>query len=696
MNMKKKIFSGVLTLLVLGCFATAQPAAASSPTLSLSGTGDGDSVQVNVTGTANSSVILAYLKSEGLQTSYLGNTNTNGSFSTDISTAAYGISANSLVHVMVGGINGSQSADVAWPYSSAGNLALDKTSLVLALGQSATVTAYNNGTNLIYLSSNSNPIVANANINGNQISITAGNYGSTVVTVCAQASTVTCANTYISVQNTGSSPLAFSQNNMGLINGQSASVNIYGGTGSYLLTNNSNSNIISANVSGATVNLTANATSGFAAITICSSDLSACGIINANIGANNTKAISFNQASPTMSIGQNLVINISGGGSGTYSILSNSSTSIVGASISNSSLNLNALTGGSTTIIVCSSMGSCGSVITTVIGGNTSGGAIALSQNNLWLLVNQSFGLTVSGGTSPYNVLLGNSSIATATVNGSIVTITGVNAGSTTISVCSAAGGCANLSVLINGVSANATSTISLSPNQVFLNSISPATVNILGNGSYFISSDSNTNVATANISGSQVAITPINSGTATISVCQNGGQCANLLVTVNLVVSTPASTDNSANNSSTSDSNVTNNNSADNSASTIANNTLARSPEGKIYFIFNNAKEHITSLAELKNNYRGWKIQDVSDDALNQIPTKVSVFKFTGTIIFGTSGQAVTELQKKLKSLNLYNGSIDGRYSTAVVVAVRKYQKNNNLKQTGNVGPLTVNSLNK
>lgn len=205
----------------------ASTAMAATPTLLLTSTGDGDSVQVDVTGDASKGIVLYYLKTGyGQQLSFLGSTNSNGSFSTVLSTAAYGIATNSTVHVVV---NGAQSADVAWPYASVGSmLGLSQTGLVIPLGQSASISAYNNGTNLLFLASNSNPPIANVNIVGGQVNITANGFGSTMVTVCSQASSTTCASAYVTVQNTGSKPIVFSQSNLTLTSGQAMPVNITG------------------------------------------------------------------------------------------------------------------------------------------------------------------------------------------------------------------------------------------------------------------------------------------------------------------------------------------------------------------------------------------------------------------------------------------------------------------------------------
>jgi len=74
---------------------------------------------------------------------------------------------------------------------------------------------------------------------------------------------------------------------------------------------------------------------------------------------------------------------------------------------------------------------------------------------------------------------------------------------------------------------------ISLSQNSITMTSGQNQTINIYGSGSYYVFSTSNSNVASANISGSSLSIYSSNPGTSQIAVCQSEGSCAVVVVTV-------------------------------------------------------------------------------------------------------------------------------------------------------------------
>ena len=70
-------------------------------------------------------------------------------------------------------------------------------------------------------------------------------------------------------------------------------------------------------------------------------------------------------------------------------------------------------------------------------------------------------------------------------------------------------------------------------------------------------------------------------------------------------------------------------------------------------------------------------------------------VYENTQTLSsIGSRGEEVRQIQKKLKELGLYNGSIDGIYGTATQKAVRQFQKNCGLTADGIAGPKTLKYL--
>jgi len=506
-------------------------AAAATPTMSLYNS-DGDNVQINVTGDASSGVLLFYQKSNGASyISSIGTTNTSGSFSTTISTATYDILPSSLVYVKV---NNQQSTSAAWPYSlttSGGAITLSKTGLILTVGGSTSLTVNNVGSNKLYLLNNSNPQIANVNLNSNQITVYANTYGQTVATVCVLGTTSNCASTYITVQNAGAKELTLSQSNLTIAYGQSSQVSILNSTGNYTILNNSNPSVITATISSQTITLTASNNGGAAAITVCSSDMSACGIINASVGTITSASLAFSQSAPTLSIGQTLTIAVSGGGSN-YNISSNSNSSVLSASLSSSTLTLVGGSAGTSVVTVCSSTGNCNS-LTATVSYASSGGPITLSQANLWLQIGQAVSVVISGGSAPYSFVndANSATLFQTALNNNILTLTGVKAGSASVSVCSAGGACTQLSVLVNGVSSN--TQLTFGSNNLSLKAGASSDVSLYGSGGYYISNSTNQNVATIVINGNKAVVSALAAGNANATVCQTGGQCGVIYVAV-------------------------------------------------------------------------------------------------------------------------------------------------------------------
>ncbi len=519
-----------MSLVFIASAGFASVAHAATPTFSATNTGSGDNVQVNVTGDANSSVLLYFNSaSSGVRTvNYIGTTNGSGVFSVVLSTASVGVASNSLVYVSV---DNQISTSITWPYNSGqtvSTFSLSQTGLVLAQGQSSTVTASGN-TGSLYMLSSSNPPVANVNISGNQITVTGNSYGSAVVTICSQSSSTSCPSMYVTVsQNPTGQPISFGQNNVIIAPGQNVPITITGGTGIYTVLSNTNSNVITTSINGAIITLSTTSSSGFSSITVCSSDISSCGIINVSIGtANASSTINFSPSNPTVPIGQTTSVIISSNSSTSYYISSNSSTSTIQANISGSTLSLYGITNGSSIITVCSSLGTCSPVTATV-----AGGSIVLSQNNISLVIGQTLTITASGGSLPYTLSSYLGSEFQATLSGDIITLYGVGDGSSSVNVCSTGGqGCTTLNVTVIGnVSSNQ---IVLSQSSVSLNMGQTTSITMTGSGGYYVSNNTNPNVASATISGNTANIYGINSGSTNISLCETGAQCTVVYVSV-------------------------------------------------------------------------------------------------------------------------------------------------------------------
>ena len=615
---------------------------AMTPTLSLSATGIGDSVQINVTGDPNVSVLLSYLKAgSGSQLTFLGDTSSSGSYSTTVSSATYGIVSNTPVYVLTNGLGGPQSPTVSWPTVnsiSSSQITLSQTGVVLPVGQSTSVTATNLTSGALYISNNSNPAIANVSLGGNTVLIAGNTYGSTTVTVCSVGNTTNCPSIYVTVQNSGAQALVFSQNNVTLAPGQNVPITVSGGNGLYTILNNSNASIVQASINGSTITISTTNTASSSSITVCSTDMSSCGIINVMASGVNSSTISFSQTSPSYSIGQNMTISIYGGASAAYYISSNSNPSIVQASIANgSTLTLYGVATGSATVTVCSSVGGCG-ILPVTVNYIANGGTLTLSQANLNITTGQTLSITVSGGTAPYNLPTASSNIFEAAISGNILSITGVGAGSAQIAVCSAAGGCTWLSVSVNGngtiynqptynnISANtATGFLTFSQSNPTVSIGQSTTVSVSGgaNTSYSIAYNSNPSIVQASLNAGILTVSGMQNGYGIIVICDTMNNCGPVFMRVGVPAPAP----------------------------------IAAVPAA---------------------------VSSASDD-----------FQFTIPLVIGDTGNDVLELQKRLTFEGEYSGPINGRFGPLTQAAVERYQGLHGLEQLGNVGPSTRAKLN-
>lgn len=608
--MYKKVSALLFSLTIVAGFLAAFPAHAATPTFSAFYTGNGDYVQMNVTGASpNYSVLLNY----GSQMRAVGVTDSSGSFSLTISTSQYGITPGGIVSVTV---NNQPSNSLQWPYTtgSSGSFSLNPSTLSLTAGQSSVITASVPGP--FFLSTNSNPSVANASLNGSQLTITGNVAGTTAMTFCLVSSTASCATATVNVSGGTTQGLTFSQNNVTLVPGQTTVVSITGGTGMYVISGNSNPSSVQATLNGSAVSLYAPSAGGSSAITICSSNMSSCGVITASANSGATGALLFSQTNPIVAVGQATTVTVSGSVA-PYSISANSNPSIVQASASSNVLVLSGTAAGSATLTVCSATNACATLLVTV-NGLTS--AISFGQSNVTIAVGQSSMIPIVGPGNYYVSGNANASVAAASINGSNITVSGSAAGSDTITVCSGASQCGTLYVTVTG------NTTTIPGSAVTLTQVLSAGqgINLMlsgGTAPYYISSGTN-GICSATISnGNVLTLMGVSAGSASITVCASGGaSCASIPVTV---------------------------------TAALFGGTGVTVSAGSGYV-------------------------------------------FTSLLKYGSTGEEVIQLQKKLTADGVYHGPITGRFGDLTLAAVKRFQSENGISPVGYVGPSTRAALNK
>jgi len=207
-----------------------------------------------------------------------------------------------------------------------------------------------------------------------------------------------------------------------------------------------------------------------------------------------------------------------------------------GATLSASSYAIN--TGGSVYVIVNGQQSSVQAWPTSGAAASTATptGAPTFSQSSITIGVGQSTTVISQGSVTGVYLLVNSSpTIATVFANGTQITVTGNQIGSSSATLCyvGTASSCAIVSISVQAASV---ATVSFSQNNITLSSGQTLPVTVSGGtGNYAIISNSNPTVVQASISSSTVTLyAPATSGTAVVTVCSSGtSSCGTLSVSV-------------------------------------------------------------------------------------------------------------------------------------------------------------------
>ncbi|MEN9342015.1 MAG: hypothetical protein RIQ54_271 [Candidatus Parcubacteria bacterium] len=152
--------------------------------------------------------------------------------------------------------------------SGSGMLYFSQNNPTVAVSQSLAVTV-SGGNGSYYIASNSAPQVASVTLSGsNTLTIYGSTVGATTITICSSGAL--CGSLYVTVGNSGSGYglVLFSQNNPVIRVGQSVSVTLSGGSGSYYLSSTGNT-IVQPSINGSLLSLYG-VSYGSSSITVCS------------------------------------------------------------------------------------------------------------------------------------------------------------------------------------------------------------------------------------------------------------------------------------------------------------------------------------------------------------------------------------------------------------------------------------------
>ncbi len=441
---------------------------------------------------------------------------------------------------------------------------------------------------------------------------------------------------------TSANSLTLSQNAIVVSAGSSSSITATNpGSAALYVSNNSNASIANVSISGTQVTISGN-TAGSTTVTLCQvGNTTNCPSVYVTVEQAGAGQLSLSQTNASVVSGQNLPITISGG-NGVYQVTNNSNANIIQASVSGSVLTLSTgATSGSSSITICSSDNAlCGVVVATA--GSASSIAISFSTSAPTVSINQSTTVNIYGpaGVQFYVSSNSNPSVAQANLSGTVLTLTGIAVGSSSISVCASTGTCASLTVTVQGVATGGN--ITLSQNAVSILSGQNMNITVSGGEQPYLIAGGTASVSQETLNGNTLTIYGVATGTSAVNVCSAGGGCIRLTVTVN-------------------------------GGGTSAASTVTSASPSVVPVVSPTAVSAVTPAAPV-----------------------IPAYIFTTYLAPGSTGSEVTELQKVLVAQGLLSAAPNGYYGAQTKAAVAKFQAAHSISQLGIVGPATRTALNR
>lgn len=163
----------------------------------------------------------------------------------------------------------------------------------------------------------------------------------------------------------------------------------------------------------------------FAAAILCT--VFAIAITSCSNDDDNNSALKFTPSSVTVAVGASQTLDVSGG-TEAYTVKS-SDEKIAKASVSKSTIIVSGIKAGKAIVMVTDSKKASGTFNVTVADG------VVVDKPKVSVATDKEQTVNISGGTAPYSVSVKDATIATASVKDNSLTIKGVKAGSTTVTV---------------------------------------------------------------------------------------------------------------------------------------------------------------------------------------------------------------------------------------------------------------------
>lgn len=317
--------------------------------------------------------------------------------------------------------------------------------------------------------------------------------------------------------------------------------NIGGGTAPYK-TSSSSPQVASSEVKGSTLTVNALA-AGTANIAVTDATGASISISVTVTVPSTTNPAFFTTAPESITLANNgaASFTISGGKPG-Y-MISSSNTAVATVGMNGASFFIAGIGTGSAQVVVFDSTGTSVNISVTV-GSGTQASKPALyvtSASTITFIPNEVNIYQIGGGTPPYIVSSNNTNVATASVTGSALKITGLTKGSAQISVFDASGSSVTLAATVDAPDSTTVPLFVTAPSTVSMAIGKQNSFTISGGKAPYTVSSGNTNVATASLLGSLITISSVASGSAQIAIFDAAGTSVSVNLTVEPSVSSLA-----------------------------------------------------------------------------------------------------------------------------------------------------------
>ncbi|MEB0031459.1 hypothetical protein QN372_11935 [Undibacterium sp. RTI2.1] len=397
------------------------------------------------------------------------------------------------------------------------------------LSTNAVITFTIGGGSAPYLASSSNSAIATASVSGTTLSISGLTAGVAKIVVSDAAGTAVAITVTVGTTSTVTPLFTTAASTIVVSTNSVSTFTVGGGVASYFASS-SNTAVAAVNLTGNT--LTINGLLAGSATVVVSDAVGTQVKIGVTVGNGGVVAALFTTAPSAINLPTNAVTTFTiGGGSAPY-FASSSNSAIATATASGTTLTVNGLTAGSAKIVVSDAAGNAVTITVTVGNVGVVPPLFTTAPSAITLASNAVTAFTIGGGTGPYLASSSSASVATASVNGTTLTINGLLAGTAKIVVSDNVGASVSITVTVGNIGP-ITPLFTTAPSTIVVGISATSTFTVGGGTPPYLASSSNSSVLSASLTGTTLNLKGLLAGTATVLVTDATGTPVSIAVTV-------------------------------------------------------------------------------------------------------------------------------------------------------------------